>query len=70
MEGFRYDLESVDLETHELVAFSEIVRYSCMPESQNRISCFLSLIERPQGTSVLDFVARQVAGMWRSELRV
>lgn len=70
MEEFVHDFESVELTDEELATFGEFVRYSCVPDLQNRVSCFLSLISRPQGISVLDFVSRQVAAMWRSELRV
>lgn len=70
MEEFRYDLESTELTDGELASFCEIVLYACLPESQNRVSCFLSLIGRPQGISVLDFVSRQVEKMWRTDIRV
>lgn len=71
MEGYTYDAESVDLEAHELAAYGEIVRYSCVDlEIQNKLSCFLAMITRPQGPSVQDFCASQVVRMWRSELRV
>lgn len=70
MEGYTHDAESVVLSADELAAYGEIVRHACMPEAQNNLSCFLSLIGRPQGTSVLDFVSRQAGRMWRTELRV
>jgi hypothetical protein len=70
MEGYAHDAESAELSADELAAYGEIVRYTCMPEAQNQISCFLSLISGPQGTSVLDFVSGKVGRMWRTELRV
>lgn len=70
MDGYTYDAESVELSEDEHVAFGQLVRYSCMPDSQNQISCFLALITRPQGTSVQEFISRQVEKMWRTELRV
>lgn len=70
MDGYTYDVESVELSADEIAAFGHLVRYTCMPDSQNQISCFLALITRPQGTSVQEFVSRQAAKMWRTELRV
>lgn len=70
MDGYTYDVESVELSEHEMTAFGHLVRYSCMPDSQNQLSCFLSLITRPVPLSVQEFAGRQAAKMWRTELRV
>jgi predicted SpoU family rRNA methylase len=70
MEGYTYDAESIDLSADELAAYGEIVRAACVPEAQNRFSCFLALVARPQGASVIEFATREAKRMWRTELRV
>jgi hypothetical protein len=70
MEGYTFDVESIDLTGDEMRDFATIVRYTCLPASQNQLSCFLAMIERPQGTSVQEFVSRQVEKMWRTDIRV
>jgi hypothetical protein len=68
---YTHDVESIDLEAHELAAYGEIVRYSCVDlDIQNKLSCFLAMIMRPQPVSVQEFCASQVVRMWRTELRV
>jgi hypothetical protein len=70
MPEFTFDAESVTLRESEYVAFVRIVEGACYLEEQFKVSRFLATVRRPQDTSVLDFLDRQVAKMWRAEARL
>ena len=70
MHGYTHDLESVDLTPDEHAAFGHLVRSACDADSQNRISCFLASVTRPQNWSVMDFLGRQAEKMLSAEAKL
>jgi hypothetical protein len=70
MNPFTHDVESTDLSGEEASAFAHLVQFACYTDTQSQLSCFLSMIMRPQAASVMNFVDRQAGRMWRQALRV